>query len=46
MVNDIAEDPRRRESMAESARRIGNLDGAAIIGDSICKFVDGQSERR
>jgi hypothetical protein len=25
--------------MAESARRIGSLDGAAIIGDAINKFV-------
>jgi UDP-N-acetylglucosamine--N-acetylmuramyl-(pentapeptide) pyrophosphoryl-undecaprenol N-acetylglucosamine transferase len=38
-VNDIAENPGRRELMAESARCIGSLDGAAIIGDSICEFV-------
>jgi UDP-N-acetylglucosamine:LPS N-acetylglucosamine transferase len=40
-VNDIADDTRRREVMAESAGRIGSLDGAAIIGDSINKFVFG-----
>jgi UDP-N-acetylglucosamine--N-acetylmuramyl-(pentapeptide) pyrophosphoryl-undecaprenol N-acetylglucosamine transferase len=34
-VNLIAEDPRRREAMAEAARRIGSLDGAAIIADAI-----------
>ncbi|MDR0289917.1 MAG: undecaprenyldiphospho-muramoylpentapeptide beta-N-acetylglucosaminyltransferase [Treponema sp.] len=31
----IAEDPRRREAMAEAARKTGSLDGAAIIADSI-----------
>jgi UDP-N-acetylglucosamine--N-acetylmuramyl-(pentapeptide) pyrophosphoryl-undecaprenol N-acetylglucosamine transferase len=39
MVNDIAEDSGRREGMAKAARRIGSLDGAAIIGDSIYKFI-------
>jgi UDP-N-acetylglucosamine--N-acetylmuramyl-(pentapeptide) pyrophosphoryl-undecaprenol N-acetylglucosamine transferase len=40
MVSAIADDPQRREAMAEAARRIGCLDGAAIIGDSIKEVID------
>ncbi|MDR2716655.1 MAG: undecaprenyldiphospho-muramoylpentapeptide beta-N-acetylglucosaminyltransferase [Treponema sp.] len=39
MVSALAGDSRKREAMAEAARRIGSLDGAAIIGDSICNFT-------
>jgi len=39
MVSALADDPRKREAMAEAARRIGSLDGAAIIGDFICAFA-------
>jgi len=35
LVNILAEDPSRREAMAAAARRIGSLDGTAIISDSI-----------
>ena len=38
-VNAVAEDPPRREAMAKAAYRIGSLDGAPIIGDSISMFV-------
>jgi len=38
-VAGLAGDPRRREVMAEAAGRIGGLDGAAIIGDSIDRLV-------
>jgi len=40
MVSAIADDPQRREAMAEAARRIGCLDGAAIIGDSIKEVIE------
>jgi UDP-N-acetylglucosamine--N-acetylmuramyl-(pentapeptide) pyrophosphoryl-undecaprenol N-acetylglucosamine transferase len=40
MVNAVAEDPARREALADAARRIGSLDGAAIIGDSIAEFIE------
>jgi len=40
-VNAIADDPARREAMAQAARRIGCLDGAAIIGDAIKEVIDG-----
>ena len=40
MVSAIADDPVRREAMAQAARRIGCLDGAAIIGDSIKEVID------
>jgi UDP-N-acetylglucosamine--N-acetylmuramyl-(pentapeptide) pyrophosphoryl-undecaprenol N-acetylglucosamine transferase len=39
MVSAIAEDHRLRGAMAEAAKRIGSLDGAAIIGDSISKAI-------
>jgi UDP-N-acetylglucosamine--N-acetylmuramyl-(pentapeptide) pyrophosphoryl-undecaprenol N-acetylglucosamine transferase len=39
MAAEFADDPRRRESMAEAARRIGSLDGSAIISDFICAFA-------
>jgi UDP-N-acetylglucosamine--N-acetylmuramyl-(pentapeptide) pyrophosphoryl-undecaprenol N-acetylglucosamine transferase len=39
MVSTIAEDHRLRGAMAEAAKRIGSLDGAAIIGDSISKVI-------
>jgi UDP-N-acetylglucosamine--N-acetylmuramyl-(pentapeptide) pyrophosphoryl-undecaprenol N-acetylglucosamine transferase len=35
LVNTLAEDPSRREAMAAAANRIGSLNGAAIISDSI-----------
>jgi UDP-N-acetylglucosamine--N-acetylmuramyl-(pentapeptide) pyrophosphoryl-undecaprenol N-acetylglucosamine transferase len=35
LINVLAEDPLRREAMAAAANRIGNLDGTAIISDSI-----------
>jgi UDP-N-acetylglucosamine--N-acetylmuramyl-(pentapeptide) pyrophosphoryl-undecaprenol N-acetylglucosamine transferase len=35
MVDAVAQDQPRREAMAEAARKVGALDGAAIIGDSI-----------
>jgi UDP-N-acetylglucosamine--N-acetylmuramyl-(pentapeptide) pyrophosphoryl-undecaprenol N-acetylglucosamine transferase len=40
MVSAVADDPARREAMAQAARRIGCLDGAAIIGDSIKEVID------
>ncbi|MDR0456475.1 MAG: undecaprenyldiphospho-muramoylpentapeptide beta-N-acetylglucosaminyltransferase [Treponema sp.] len=39
MATTLADDSRKREAMAEAARRIGSLDGAAIIGDFMCKFT-------
>jgi UDP-N-acetylglucosamine--N-acetylmuramyl-(pentapeptide) pyrophosphoryl-undecaprenol N-acetylglucosamine transferase len=39
LVNALAEDPSRREAMANAARGIGRLDGAAIISDSIKRFL-------
>ena len=45
LVCAIADDPSRREAMAEAARRIGSLDGAAIIVDSIMGILDGRSRR-
>jgi UDP-N-acetylglucosamine--N-acetylmuramyl-(pentapeptide) pyrophosphoryl-undecaprenol N-acetylglucosamine transferase len=41
MVSAIADDPQRREAMAQAARQIGCLDGAAIIGDAIRGVIDG-----
>ena len=41
LVNELAEDEDRRQAMAEAARRIGSLDGAAIIGDSLIEFING-----
>jgi len=41
VVSAIAEDPSRREAMAEAALRIGSLDGAAIISDSIMYGYSG-----
>jgi UDP-N-acetylglucosamine--N-acetylmuramyl-(pentapeptide) pyrophosphoryl-undecaprenol N-acetylglucosamine transferase len=38
-VAELAGDSNRREAMAKAAARIGTLDGAAIIGDSINKFL-------
>jgi UDP-N-acetylglucosamine--N-acetylmuramyl-(pentapeptide) pyrophosphoryl-undecaprenol N-acetylglucosamine transferase len=35
LVSALAEDPSRREAMADAARRIGSLDGTAIISDFI-----------
>jgi len=40
-VNAIADDTARREAMAQAARRIGCLDGAAIIGNAIKEVIDG-----
>jgi UDP-N-acetylglucosamine--N-acetylmuramyl-(pentapeptide) pyrophosphoryl-undecaprenol N-acetylglucosamine transferase len=37
LVNILAEDPSRREAMAAAARKIGRLDGTAIISDCILK---------
>ena len=39
-VAELASDSARREKMAQAALRIGALDGAAIIGDSISKIVN------
>jgi len=39
-VSAIADNPARREAMAEAARRIGCLDGAAIIGNAIKEVID------
>jgi UDP-N-acetylglucosamine--N-acetylmuramyl-(pentapeptide) pyrophosphoryl-undecaprenol N-acetylglucosamine transferase len=41
IAGEIANDQRRRQSMAEAALRIGCLDGAAIIGDSVKEVIDG-----
>jgi UDP-N-acetylglucosamine--N-acetylmuramyl-(pentapeptide) pyrophosphoryl-undecaprenol N-acetylglucosamine transferase len=41
MVETIAKDKLKREAMAEAARRLGTLDGAAIISDSIIGFTKG-----
>jgi UDP-N-acetylglucosamine--N-acetylmuramyl-(pentapeptide) pyrophosphoryl-undecaprenol N-acetylglucosamine transferase len=38
-VSALADDPGRREAMAEAARRIGSLDGASVIGDSVGEFI-------
>jgi UDP-N-acetylglucosamine--N-acetylmuramyl-(pentapeptide) pyrophosphoryl-undecaprenol N-acetylglucosamine transferase len=38
-VLDLAEDSGKREAMAKAAARIGTLDGAAIIGDSVINFI-------
>jgi UDP-N-acetylglucosamine--N-acetylmuramyl-(pentapeptide) pyrophosphoryl-undecaprenol N-acetylglucosamine transferase len=38
-VIELAENSDRRKAMAEAAARIGTLDGAAIIGDSVSKFT-------
>jgi UDP-N-acetylglucosamine:LPS N-acetylglucosamine transferase len=39
LVGELAADTARRNAMAEAARKIGSLDGAAIIGDSIGTMV-------
>lgn len=39
MVSALADDSRKREAMAEAARQIGSLDGAAIIGDFLRAFT-------
>jgi len=39
-VSAIADDPARREAMAQAARRIGCLDGAAIIGNAIKEVIN------
>jgi len=44
-VAGLAEDPLQRKSMAEAARRIGSLDGAAIIGDSISRMISCRDVR-
>jgi UDP-N-acetylglucosamine--N-acetylmuramyl-(pentapeptide) pyrophosphoryl-undecaprenol N-acetylglucosamine transferase len=41
LINALAEDPSRREAMANAAMKIGNLDGAAIISDTIFTFLLG-----
>jgi UDP-N-acetylglucosamine--N-acetylmuramyl-(pentapeptide) pyrophosphoryl-undecaprenol N-acetylglucosamine transferase len=38
-VNALAEDSIRRDAMAGAARRLGSLDGASIIGDSMVEFI-------
>ena len=38
-VGALAQDGAKREAMAQAARRIGGLDGASIIGDSIVEFI-------
>jgi UDP-N-acetylglucosamine--N-acetylmuramyl-(pentapeptide) pyrophosphoryl-undecaprenol N-acetylglucosamine transferase len=38
-VIELAEDSGRREAMAKAAARIGALDGAAIIGDSVTTLI-------
>jgi len=40
LIETIAGDSKMRNSMAESARRIGSSDGAAIISDSIGEFIE------
>jgi UDP-N-acetylglucosamine--N-acetylmuramyl-(pentapeptide) pyrophosphoryl-undecaprenol N-acetylglucosamine transferase len=40
IINELAQDTERREIMAKSAHRIGSLDGAVIIGDSIIKLIN------
>jgi UDP-N-acetylglucosamine--N-acetylmuramyl-(pentapeptide) pyrophosphoryl-undecaprenol N-acetylglucosamine transferase len=39
-VGAIADDCARREAMAQAARRIGCLDGAAIIGNAIKEVIE------
>ena len=39
-VSAIADDSARRTAMAEAARRIGCLDGAAIIGNAITEVIN------
>jgi UDP-N-acetylglucosamine--N-acetylmuramyl-(pentapeptide) pyrophosphoryl-undecaprenol N-acetylglucosamine transferase len=39
MAAELADDPRKREAMTEAARRIGSLDGSAIISDFVCAFT-------
>jgi UDP-N-acetylglucosamine--N-acetylmuramyl-(pentapeptide) pyrophosphoryl-undecaprenol N-acetylglucosamine transferase len=41
MVDTVAKDKLKRETMAEAARRIGTLDGTAIISDSIMRIING-----
>lgn len=41
MVSLVAGDPRRREAMGEAAKRIGSLDGSAIIGEEIINGCSG-----
>ena len=43
-VAELAGDSARREGMAQAARRIGSIDGAEIIGDSISKILRGRQE--
>jgi UDP-N-acetylglucosamine--N-acetylmuramyl-(pentapeptide) pyrophosphoryl-undecaprenol N-acetylglucosamine transferase len=44
MVDNVAKDQPLRETMAAAARRIGTLDGAAIIGDSIIRTINGHCD--
>jgi UDP-N-acetylglucosamine--N-acetylmuramyl-(pentapeptide) pyrophosphoryl-undecaprenol N-acetylglucosamine transferase len=39
LAGALANDSRKREAMTEAARRIGSLDGVAIISDFICAFA-------
>ncbi|MCL2191899.1 MAG: undecaprenyldiphospho-muramoylpentapeptide beta-N-acetylglucosaminyltransferase [Treponema sp.] len=39
VVADLAGDTQLRERMADAARQVGSLDGAAIIGDSISEMI-------
>jgi UDP-N-acetylglucosamine--N-acetylmuramyl-(pentapeptide) pyrophosphoryl-undecaprenol N-acetylglucosamine transferase len=44
-VASIAEDPEKRKAMAAASRRIGEINGAALIADSICTFLGEKNER-
>jgi len=44
-IDALARDTPRRERMAEASARIGSLDGAAIIGDSINEMFRSRGEK-
>jgi UDP-N-acetylglucosamine--N-acetylmuramyl-(pentapeptide) pyrophosphoryl-undecaprenol N-acetylglucosamine transferase len=44
-VNALAEDPQRRQVMAEAARRIGSIDGASIISAVLHEYMKTTVEK-
>jgi UDP-N-acetylglucosamine:LPS N-acetylglucosamine transferase len=39
LIASLAEDTEKREAMAAASQRIGAIDGAALIADSIYTFI-------
>jgi UDP-N-acetylglucosamine--N-acetylmuramyl-(pentapeptide) pyrophosphoryl-undecaprenol N-acetylglucosamine transferase len=39
VIGSLAEDTKKREAMAAASKRIGEIDGAALIADAISTFI-------